>query len=299
MGLMEDNAKATQDAREDVKKALQQLEEILKSSKYLIGDFVSLADIVLVCALREGFQRVFDAAFRKPFPKVTAWFEACCAMPQFKAVFPAVSLCTKAATPVAVKKEFLPPARNEGQKAASQEAASAKKSEAKPAAKPSAKPAAKPAAAPAAAPAVAPAAAQVAASGDVEAQVTAVGDEIRMLKEKLKVEGLSGKKINDHDQIKALVAKLTKLKAGLPAGGALAPAALAAPSPAPAPAPAAPPAAAAAAGGDIEAQVKTVGDELRVLKEKLKGDGLSGKKVNDHTEVKVLVAKLTELKAKL
>jgi len=32
------------------------------------------------------------------------------------------------------------------------------------------------------------------------------------------------------------------------------------------------------------------------LKERLKGEGLSGKKVNEHEEVKTLVARLTELK---
>jgi hypothetical protein len=63
------------------------------------------------------------------------------------------------------------------------------------------------------------------------------------------------------------------------------------PKAAPAPAPAA-----AGGGGDNEAEVKAVGDEIRTLKEKLKSEGLSGKKVNDHEEVKALVAKLQELK---
>jgi len=42
--------------------------------------------------------------------------------------------------------------------------------------------------------------------------------------------------------------------------------------------------------------VKAIGDELRVLKEKLKGEGVSGKKLNDHAEVKALVEKLAEAK---
>merc|ERR1712039_838484 len=138
--------------------------------------------------------------------------------------------------------------------------------------------AAKPAA-PAATSAAAP------AGGDVEAQIKSVGDDIRALKEKLKGEGLSGKKINDHEQVKSLVAKLNELKSAAPATTPAAPAA----SPSPAAAP---------AGGDLDAQIKSVGDEIRVLKEKLKGEGLSGKKINDHAEVKRLVAQLQELKAK-
>lgn len=42
--------------------------------------------------------------------------------------------------------------------------------------------------------------------------------------------------------------------------------------------------------------MKAIGDELRVLKEKLKGEGVSGKKMNDHPEIKALVEKLTEAK---
>merc|ERR1719162_452869 len=53
MGLMEDIPKATSDAQVDVKKALTTLEGQLKSSTYLVGDFLSLADIAVVCALRE------------------------------------------------------------------------------------------------------------------------------------------------------------------------------------------------------------------------------------------------------
>lgn len=57
-----------------------------------------------------------------------------------------------------------------------------------------------------------------------EAAVKACGDEIRLLKEKLKGEGLSGKKINEHAGVKELVDRLTKLKEGGPAPAAAAPA---------------------------------------------------------------------------
>jgi len=138
----------------------------------------------------------------------------------------------------------------------------------------------------AAAPAAAPATAPAVPSGDLEAQVKAVGEEIRELKAKLKASGLSGKAIDKTEEVKALVAKLTELKS----------AQAAAPAPA-APVQAAAPAPAAAVSGDVEAQVKAVGDEIRELKAKLKADGLSGKAIDKTEEVKALVAKLTELKA--
>merc|ERR1712139_99463 len=93
----------------------------------------------------------------------------------------------------------------------------------------------------------APAAAAPAASGltpEVEAEIKAVGDEIRALKEKLKGEGLSGNKINQHEDIKALVEKLSSLKAGGAAPAATKTAA-ASPKAAPAPAP-------AAGGGNLD-----------------------------------------------
>jgi len=279
LGLLEDDAQVTADAKSDVKKALTKLEATLAKSTYLIGNFVSLADIAVVCGLLEGFRRVFDPAFRKGFPKVCAWFAKCCAVPQFKAVLGDVVLCTQAEKPKAVAA----PAKSAPAPKAESKKAESKKAEAKPADKPTA-----------AAPA--PKAASAAASGDVDAEVKAVGDQIRELKTKLKGEGLSGKQVDNHEEVKSLVAKLQELKAAAAAGGSAAPAKAAAPAPAAA-APAAP--AAAPAGGDVQAQVDAVGNQIRALKEKLKGEGLSGKKINDHAEVKELVAKLQDLKAQL
>merc|ERR1719277_2304708 len=87
---------ATASAKNDVKKAMQALEDRLKVSPFLIGDFISLADIVVVCSLKEAFVRIFDPAFRKPYAKVCAWFQLCCSMQQFSAVLGDVSLCKEA-----------------------------------------------------------------------------------------------------------------------------------------------------------------------------------------------------------
>eukprot|EP00929_Paragymnodinium_shiwhaense_P037882 TRINITY_DN20099_c0_g1_i1.p1 TRINITY_DN20099_c0_g1~~TRINITY_DN20099_c0_g1_i1.p1 ORF type:complete len:689 (+),score=183.61 TRINITY_DN20099_c0_g1_i1:81-2147(+) len=163
------------------------------------------------------------------------------------------------------------------------------KEEPKPAAAPSAANAA-PVAVPAAAAPTGPAPASVDLSGDLDAKVKAVGDEIRTLKAKLKADGLSGKKIDVHDDVKALVAKLTVLKEAAANGGAPA----AAPAPAVAKTAAKP---AVASGASKDEQIKAVGDEIRTLKAKLKESGLSGKKIDATPEVKELVAKLTELKS--
>merc|ERR1712232_307192 len=67
-------------------------------------------------------------------------------------------------------------------------------------------------ASPKASPAAAPAKGTALTKGDLEAQITSVGDQVRVLKEKLKAEGITGKKLNDHDEVKALVAQLQDLK---------------------------------------------------------------------------------------
>jgi len=57
------------------------------------------------------------------------------------------------------------------------------------------------------------------------------------------------------------------------------------------------PAAQGPPSAELEAAIKAVGDEIRAVKEKLKGEGLSGKDINAHASVTSLVAKLSELKA--
>lgn len=68
--------------------------------------------------------------------------------------------------------------------------------------------------APVSAPVSTPALAELAVEeGSLEDQVKAVGDQIRALKQQLKATGLSGKKIDASEEVKALVAKLQGLKA--------------------------------------------------------------------------------------
>jgi len=118
---------------------------------------------------------------------------------------------------------------------------------------------------------------------EADAQAKAVGDAIRELKTKLKADGLSGKKIDANDEVKALVAKMKALKEVASATGA--------------PAVDKESASSAPSGASVDEQIKSLGDEIRALKQKLKADGLSGKKADADPEVKAKVAKLQELKA--
>ncbi len=71
-------------AVEGVRRAFGTLERHLTSRTYLVGDKVTLADIVVVSSLVYAFKFLLDPAFRAPFPAVTRWFVTCVNQPQFK-----------------------------------------------------------------------------------------------------------------------------------------------------------------------------------------------------------------------
>jgi len=98
---------------------------------------------------------------------------------------------------------------------------------------------------------------QAAEDGDVDPKVKVIGDKIRTVKERLQGEGLSGKQINEHEEITALVEQLAALRGGAPAKASPKGSPKGSPKQAPKKSPKASPkgAPAAAAGSvDIEAQ---------------------------------------------
>lgn len=83
----------------DIERALQVLEKHLSSSSgnaYLVGNEVTLADIVLICTLVDPFELVFAANDRKKFPTVEKYFKKCVAFPEFQSVLQGrgTKLCT-------------------------------------------------------------------------------------------------------------------------------------------------------------------------------------------------------------
>merc|ERR1712141_399145 len=74
MGIMQYNKNQTDRAKEDVKSALEYLNNLLLSKTFLVGERVSLADIAVCCTMLSLFETVMDPAFRKPYVNVTRWF---------------------------------------------------------------------------------------------------------------------------------------------------------------------------------------------------------------------------------
>lgn len=95
-GFMPPNPKQVQKATKETKEALKVLEAHLLSRSFVVGNAVTLADIVMVSTLVYPMKMVFDYNFRKAFPCVTRWFMTCVAMEPFVNVVGDLLLCSKA-----------------------------------------------------------------------------------------------------------------------------------------------------------------------------------------------------------
>ena len=71
-------------AKVDLAAALKTLNDYLLTKTYLVGDKVTLADIVVASALLYPMKLVCDKAYLKPFGNVVRWFTTCVNQPQFK-----------------------------------------------------------------------------------------------------------------------------------------------------------------------------------------------------------------------
>jgi len=96
MGYMQYNKKTAETARADVLAGLALLNKHLLHQTFLVGERVTLADIVVVCSLMNAFKLALDSATRAAFPNVNRWFLTCVNQPQFRAVVGEVALCEKA-----------------------------------------------------------------------------------------------------------------------------------------------------------------------------------------------------------
>ncbi|KAF5302173.1 hypothetical protein FQR65_LT08597 [Abscondita terminalis] len=97
LGIVEYNKKSFNRSKEDVKAAFSVLNAHLLTRTYLVGERISLADIVVACNLLHLYTHVLENEFRKPFANVNRWFKTIVNQPNFREVVGEVKLCTKAA----------------------------------------------------------------------------------------------------------------------------------------------------------------------------------------------------------
>ncbi len=81
-------------AKADMTKALNALNAHLASRTYMVGNHITLADIVLVTALVDLYARVFSPEFRAPFVHVNRWFNTIVNQPKVAGIVGKVTLAT-------------------------------------------------------------------------------------------------------------------------------------------------------------------------------------------------------------
>jgi len=97
LGIMQFNKNATDRAKDDIKKAMSALNDHLLNHTYLVGERITLADVVVACTMLSLYQNVLDPGFRKPFGNVNRWFSTIVNQPQAKKVLGSVNMADKMA----------------------------------------------------------------------------------------------------------------------------------------------------------------------------------------------------------
>ncbi|CAL8463238.1 g2772 [Coccomyxa elongata] len=121
LGFMDYDKKKEEAAIVMVKKNLDILDEYLASHTYLVGNSVTLADIIGAANLYHGYTKLFDEAFRKDFPNVQRWFLTLVNQPAFKNVMGDVVLAKETMKYTPKKNDKAAPAAKESKPAAPKE----------------------------------------------------------------------------------------------------------------------------------------------------------------------------------
>jgi len=87
MGCVSYDDKVYHNAKSALNKVLAALDGILLKKTFLVGESITLADIVMVCALYRLFTMILDPQARGSFINLTRWFVTCVNQPEFEAVF--------------------------------------------------------------------------------------------------------------------------------------------------------------------------------------------------------------------
>lgn len=83
-------------AKQDATAVLELLNKKLQDSTFLVGERVTLADIIVFTSLLHLYQYVLEASVRAPFGNVNRWFVTILNQPQVKTVVKNFALCDKA-----------------------------------------------------------------------------------------------------------------------------------------------------------------------------------------------------------
>eukprot|EP01010_Urceolus_cornutus_P004240 NODE_647_length_1460_cov_1505.178597_g487_i0.p1 GENE.NODE_647_length_1460_cov_1505.178597_g487_i0~~NODE_647_length_1460_cov_1505.178597_g487_i0.p1 ORF type:complete len:421 (+),score=114.41 NODE_647_length_1460_cov_1505.178597_g487_i0:94-1356(+) len=97
-------------AQDLIKIAFTALNRYLERNTFLVGERLTIADIILAATVLPLFQKALEPRHRTPYPNVNRWFELITQQPNFRAVWKLepTQWCTVAQKPVQAKKEAKP-----------------------------------------------------------------------------------------------------------------------------------------------------------------------------------------------
>lgn len=97
LGIMQQNKNSSERAKQDIATALNRLQTTLVNKTFLVGERITLADIVVFCSLIQLFQHVAEPNFRKPYFAVNRWFNTILNQKETQAVVKNFNFCEKEA----------------------------------------------------------------------------------------------------------------------------------------------------------------------------------------------------------
>lgn len=104
------NKKNVEDAKKTTNSRIKALEDHFLVNTFLVGERITLADLLMTSILSRGYELVFDKAWTKEFPNTNRYFETMINQPVWQAVVPKPTLIEKAIEYTAPKKEPKPAA---------------------------------------------------------------------------------------------------------------------------------------------------------------------------------------------
>merc|ERR1719199_805115 len=85
-GVFPEVPEATAQAKQDVRRALDVLNNHLLHNTYMVGHHVTLADICICCALADAMNIAFDQQFLAPLSNLMRWYGLVSSQPEFVSV---------------------------------------------------------------------------------------------------------------------------------------------------------------------------------------------------------------------
>ncbi|KAI9653588.1 MAG: hypothetical protein M1831_005970 [Alyxoria varia] len=90
------NKKNVETSQKSANQALKVLEDHLMINTFLVGERITLADLMVAGFVSRGFENVLDKKWRQDNPSTTRWYETIVNQPIYNAVIPEAKFCAEA-----------------------------------------------------------------------------------------------------------------------------------------------------------------------------------------------------------